>query len=158
MAQMPPNSVGQGDAATSAPLLRPAAPQLAGASWTISGPETGGLQAQLLLQTGAGPMKWTSRLSEGTKSSALRFAHLLNSLVSFQLSRARQSRETKLGAENSPRAKQTSPPGPGFLLRQQDWLGPWQTEVVRGLGMGREAVSLPVWPPERSAAAHRWSH
>lgn len=125
---MPPNSVGQRDAATWAPLLCPAAPQLWPRDWGSAS-----LQAQLLLQTGAGPMKRTSRLSEGTKSSVLRFAHLLKSLVSFQLSRARQSRETSRGQRTAPvQSKHRHPvlgsssaSRTGWALGKQRWCGGW---------------------------------
>ena len=68
-------------------------------------------------------MKRTSRLSEETKSSALRFAHLLKSLASFQLSRARERGETKLGGREQPPCKahiatqSRVPPLPAGLAR-----------------------------------------
>lgn len=62
VAQMPPNSAGKGreklppgfHCRILLPLNSVGPPGLSLA------PEAGGLQAQLLLQTGAGPMKWTS--------------------------------------------------------------------------------------------------
>ena len=142
--------------ATWLPLPHPAAPQLSGAAWTVSGPRGWGSASPAIAADGsrANEMDVPGLTTEGTKNLVLRFAHLLKSLVSFHVSRARQ-RETSRGREQPPyKANITSwsrvPPSSTGLagpLANRGRLGAW-----------REAVSLPVWSPERVTEAHRWSH
>lgn len=109
-------------------------------------PRDWGLQAQLLLQTGAGPMKRTSRL-RGDRELALRFGPSVEIACFLSVIQSKTERRNKAGAENSPRAAhiatQSRSSLPAGLAR------PLANRGGAGVGTGREAVSLPVWPPER---------
>lgn len=156
---MPPNSAGKGreklppgfHCRILLPLSSVGLPGLSLA------PEAGGSASPAIAAEGSGANEMDiipGLTTEGTKHLVLRFAHLLKSLVSFHLSRARQ-RETSRGREQPPYKANTA---------SWSWVPPSSAGLAgplanRGrLGAWREAVSLPVWSPERVTEPHRWSH